>query len=228
MRGFHSLDRRLEGGNWSALTSVTVVSSRHEANRRCGLDDMVVYMEDADPAEPACRTGVHCRVRDNHRSPGTRGSCAELERPRLPGRSDTPESLRAKGAPPKQGLAASPRAGHSWGANAAFFRGREDRQMQGRPGRQSARALPLGVSGWEALSEDTWSFGKVPCLLEIALSTSTPSGEPSQENPPKPSHLRPRAVPRDDRPPCPLHLSQKKASEFLSTRIQSSQSRIDP
>lgn len=100
--------------------------------------------------------------------------------------------------------------------------------MKGRPGRLSARALPLGVSGWEALSEDMWSCGKVTRLLETALSTGTPSGEPSQENPPKPSRLRPRAVLRDDWPPCPLHLSHKKPSEFLSTRIQSSQLSIDP
>ena len=71
--------------------------------------------------------------------------------------------------------------------------------MKGRPGRLSARALPLGVSGWEALSEDMWSCGKVTRLLETALSTGTPSGEPSQENPPKPSRLRPRAVLRDAR-----------------------------
>ena len=34
VQGFHSLDRRLEGGNWSAQTSITAVSSRHEADRR--------------------------------------------------------------------------------------------------------------------------------------------------------------------------------------------------
>ena len=52
--------------------------------------------------------------------------------------------------------------------------------MKGQPGRLLAPALLLRVSGWEALSEDTWSCGKVTRLLETALSPRSPSGELSQ------------------------------------------------